>query len=276
MTTRNTAILAAITLLLGVYVIGLDREPNDGSRDFRVVPIAREAADIVGLKIRSAAGEIVLARGELGSWEMTAPVSDRADGQKIDELLGELVSLKKIDSFHEDAPPESVLGFGNGALSIGVTTKGGDTGTLVLGADAALAGDIYARWEDDAPFLCLEDARDLASLPHSSLRDIRLLAIPPDMMRRVKIKDETEAQLLMEQAEPKTPWRILKPFEVLADKEAVDKRLNLLASMGAKEFIDNPNGDVCRGVRVWCDHDLRAPPRPEGGGRSGFGKVRRW
>lgn len=244
MTTRNTAILAAVTLLLGVYVIGFERGATKDLRDFRIVPIGDSASEIVALKIGSASGEIALERDPAGFWKMTAPVADRADGQKIDELLDELVRLKKIETFEEDAPSESETGLGEGAMTVAVTVASGESGTLTLGADSAIEGDIYARWDDGVPFLCWADARDIASLPHASMRDVRLLAIPPDKMRRVKIKDETEASLVIDQREPKSRWKVIKPFEVLADPGAVNKRLTVLSGMGAKDFIDDPNGDV--------------------------------
>jgi hypothetical protein len=284
MTTRYTAILAAVTLVVGVYVVGFDRGPSDPARDLQVVPIAKEASEVVALDIDSASGKISLERHADGYWQMKSPVSDRADGQKIDELLGDLLRLKKLESFEENAPSESTLGLNGNALSIGITTAAGESGTLGLGADAAIEGDIYARWSDDAPFLCWSDARDLASLPFGALRDVRLLAIPPDKMRRVKIKDETEASLVVDQLQPKQPWRVLKPFETMADQASVDKRLTILASMGAKDFIDDPNGEVAAAfakgaitVSIWKHGERGATTElklaASEDGQSGFARV---
>lgn len=244
MTSRNTAIIAAITLLLGIYVIAVERnrDPNSG-RNFSAIPFDKEE-DIQNLEITSASGSIRLERGTT-SWQMLTPVKDRADSGKVDELVKTLIGMKRREELDGDnAPSDAEMGLDANALKITIEGKDGTKGTLHLGSDAGVEGAIYARWEDGAPFACWRDALDLAEASAESLRDIRLLGVPVELMRRVKFKDRADSSLIIDRATKESPWMITKPLKTPANKTAVDQRLALVANMAAQGFIDNPNGDV--------------------------------
>ena len=120
MTSKTTTLLAAVTVLLSIYVLGFDRRNHGGiSRDFSAVPMAK-AEQIGALSISGAGGTIKLERKEEGGWGMTSPVTDRADAKKIDEFVTTLLELKKLETFDEDAPPDASLGLDGDSLQIAI------------------------------------------------------------------------------------------------------------------------------------------------------------
>ena len=126
--------------------------------------------------------------------------------------------MKKLETFDEDAPPDASLGLDGDSLQIAIKSpKGDDLGTLSFGDDAGVEGAIYARWEEDAPFVCWQDARDLAAVPHDALRDPNLLGLGVEQMRRLKIKRDSQTSLVVDQEVPEGPWLINKPLKTPAD-----------------------------------------------------------
>lgn len=248
MTSRTTTTLAIVTTLLALYVFVLDKDgPPPQGRSFRVVQVAA-AADIIELEISgTGAGRIALRRSADGGWMMTAPLADRADAEKVDELVRSLLELKTLEVLEgDDTPADSAMGLAANALTISLRGEGGEAlGTLALGDPSAVEAAIYARWEDSPPILCWKEVRELADVPSNALRDAKLLGIPVESMRRVKVeKDNTMASFVIDRPGENAPWQITKPLKTGADPEAVDERLALIANMAAEGFIDNPNGDV--------------------------------
>jgi len=89
MTTRTTAIFATITVVVAVYMFVIDRKFNDlENRNFSAIPVSN-TEKIGEVKIASASGIIILKRDikDKDHWNMTAPVSDRADAKQVEELL---------------------------------------------------------------------------------------------------------------------------------------------------------------------------------------------
>ncbi|MDE0822105.1 MAG: DUF4340 domain-containing protein, partial [Opitutales bacterium] len=260
MTTRTTAIITAITAVMAFYLFVIDREFSDvENRDFSAIPIAN-TGDIHELKISSASGIITLERDGENSWKMTTPVNDRADAKQIEELLTSLVNLKRQQDIKgENAPSNEAMGLNDAAMKLTFGGIDGEPiGVLKFGNNAGFVDSIYARWEEETPFACWSDARLLAEVAHDALRDIRLLFIPVEKMRRVKIQHGTEESLVIESEPADAPWIITKPLKTGADPEAVSARLSIIANMSASGFIDNPDSKVtaafatdAKTVSVW-------------------------
>ncbi|MCH2060919.1 MAG: DUF4340 domain-containing protein [Verrucomicrobiales bacterium] len=287
MTTRTTAIIAAITVVVAVYMFVIDHNYNDTeSRNFSAIPVSN--TDEIGeLKITSASGTIILERDskDKDNWNMTAPVNDRADAKQIEELLTTLVNLKKQQDIKgENAPSIDTMGLNDPDLEL---TLGGldgkQIGILKFGNDAGFVDSIYARWEEETPFACWSDARLLAEVAHDALRDIRLLAIPVEKMWRVKVQQGTEASLVMEGKPENSPWIITKPLRTGADPDAVSARRALIANLSASGFIDNPDSEVTaafatgsKTVSVWR-RSITGPVRMQlaksPDGKTGYAKV---
>lgn len=133
----------------------IDREPG-AWRDRDLFPQARNAVERLTLRAASAeegeaAEPVVLARREEGGFWIEEPVSDRADPDRVDDLLSELTGLK-VERFVDDPAAEagSEAGTAEGApRALGLEPPravleaeltGGETFRLELGAPAADAG----------------------------------------------------------------------------------------------------------------------------------------
>ncbi len=285
MTTRTTAIITAITAVVAFYLFVIDREFSDvENRDFSAIPIAN-TGDIHELKISSASGIITLKRDGENSWKMTAPVNDRADAKQIEELLTSLVNLKRQQDIKgENAPSNEAMGLNDAAMKLTFGGIDGEPiGVLKFGNNAGFVDSIYARWEEGTPFACWSDARLLAEIAHDALRDIRLLFIPVEKMRRVKIQHGTEESLVIESEPADAPWIITKPLKTGADPEAVSARLSIIANMSAIGFIDNPDSKVtaafatdAKTVSVWrrsITGPIRLQLAKSPDGKTGYAKV---
>ncbi|MFP6873511.1 MAG: DUF4340 domain-containing protein [Verrucomicrobiales bacterium] len=285
MTTRPTAIITAITAIVAFYLFVIDRDfGKQENRDFSAIPISN-TGDIHELEISSASGIITLKRDGKNGWIMTTPVNDRADAKQIEELLTSLVDLKKQQDIKgKTAPSNDAMGLNDSAMKLTFGGVDGEqTGVLKFGNNAGFVDSIYARWEDETPFACWSDARLLAEVAHDTLRDIRLLAIPVEKMRRVKVQHGTEKSLVIESEPADSPWVVTKPLRTGADPEAVSARLALIANMSASGFIDNPDSKVtaafateAKTISVWR-RSITGPVRLQLGkspdGKTGYAKV---
>lgn len=112
----------------------LTREPQEW-RDRKVVPADRE--DISRVTLTSQQGEqtapVVLARGEGDVFRLEAPLEDRADGDRVRKLFGDLANLRAQD-FIDEPEDLAALGLEPPRAVVEAEVSAGDAVRLELGS----------------------------------------------------------------------------------------------------------------------------------------------
>ncbi|MEM7482246.1 MAG: DUF4340 domain-containing protein [Acidobacteriota bacterium] len=119
-----------VLVVEGAIVADITRDPGSW-RDRQLLRLARSDIDRLALR-PSAGGEIVLARHDENSWRLAAPVADRADEDRVDELLADL-TLLSVESFVDDGSRDAAFAAAAGDLEVDAGEDG--MRLLVIGSD---------------------------------------------------------------------------------------------------------------------------------------------
>ena len=180
MPNKSTLYLSLLTILLAAYTIwNYSNKNKTGTiqQNFKAIPV-KEINEIDEIEISSVSGKVSLSRTSEKGWDITHPVTDRADSKKIENILETLTELKKFDTItSKNAPSSSEMGLPESALSVKLLNNKGLIGTIILGNTTGVIDTIYAQWNDrnkeGIPFFCWSDIKEVIDVPYDKIRDKR-------------------------------------------------------------------------------------------------------
>ena len=269
---RTTLLLAGLLILLaGFYyyaeVKGGWPSKKEGAKLFDAAPEAVQGVRITG---RDSVVEAV--RGEDG-WRLTAPVRDRADAGKVDNLLRELLRATVERSYDLPDQDGKEYGLAPPAYTLALTLKEKAEPVLLEIGDRAPSGlSVYARRPGEGKVLVLSSGvRSQAETRPADLRDRTLLAVKGDQVQRITLARGGATATI--ERDGRT-WRLGGAARGRADPNRVESLLRELTGRGIKEFVAETPGDL-RGyglappaVRIALATDEKAPPQTLLVGRS--------
>jgi hypothetical protein len=173
-------------------------------------------------------------------WWITQPLSDRADTERIKDILNELKNLKIAKEDFVSDSKEDIVDYGLDkpvfTISIGTTD---DVQTLHLGH--SLDEKIYAKLDGESSIFFVHDIilRDL-DLELNDLRDKQLLrfdSIGTYGIEKIDLKYPDTA-LVMEKTE-QYDWMIKSPTNILADRDVVREFVEKIKDLQIQQYIDD-------------------------------------
>ncbi|HEV2417620.1 MAG TPA: DUF4340 domain-containing protein [Terriglobia bacterium] len=231
---KSTLIVVAVAIALGAFVYFYDSKhsiaPPPEEASWKPA-FALNADQITGLTLASGNGKTVFAK-QGNSWQITQPVTTRADQTSISGIVNDLSSAKIRRSF---APTDSLSKYGlaQPAVTIDFQQKGGVEHTIQLGDKDFSGNVVYALIDasknvDLLPVSLLEET----DKPVSQLRDRSLLELNDAEITGITLDDPSGTIALTKKS---LAWEIAKPREVLADSSAVD---SLASALSTDKFTD--------------------------------------
>ncbi len=192
------------------------------------------------VKLESEAnGPVVCSKAEQ-LWWITQPLSDRADTERIKDILDELKNLKIAKEDFVSDREEDIINYGLDkpvfSISIGTTS---DVQTLHLGH--SLDEKIYAKLDGESSIFFVHDIilRDL-DLELNDMRDKQLLrfdAIGTYGIEKIDLKSSGTA-LIMEKT-VQYDWMIKSPKEILADRDTVREFVEKIKDLQIQQYVDD-------------------------------------
>ncbi|GAX60804.1 hypothetical protein SCALIN_C14_0070 [Candidatus Scalindua japonica] len=173
-------------------------------------------------------------------WWITQPLSDRADSERIKDILNELKNLKINKADFVSDSEEDIINYGLDkpvfTISIGTTE---DVQTLHLGH--SLDAKIYAKLDGESSIFFVHDVilRDL-DLELNDLRDKQLLrfdSIGTYGIEKVDIK-APDKELVMEKT-VQYDWMIKSPKLILADRDTVREFVEKIKDLQIQQYVDD-------------------------------------
>src|SRR5262245_18590691 len=208
-----------------------DREKAE-TRKGRV--LSGELADVTQLTLKRPSDSVALKR-EGDAWQMTAPLSARADRGPVEEVITNALTAKMDREIA--AAPTSLTDFGldKPAAELTMTLKDGKQLALILGAKSPTGVWVYAKERDKPNVFVIGDSvlRD-ATRPVADFRDKTILSFDRQQVTGLEIVTRDDTLSL----EPATKgWRLTRPVEAGADPDAVSGFLDKLGAAKVKEFV---------------------------------------
>ena len=198
MPNKSTLYLILLTGLLAIYTVFDYSQKNKLGTinpNFKAIPI-KTIDEIDEIEISSASGKVSISRSASIGWNITHPVKDRAESEKIDNILESLTELKKFDSItSRDAPSRSEMGLTDSALSVKLLNKKELIGQIIFGNTTGVVDTIYAQWNEKNstgdPFFCWADIKEVIDVPFDKVREKKLVTIPIKNIGKIEIKDQS-------------------------------------------------------------------------------------
>ena len=184
-------------------------------------------------------GPVVCSKAEQ-LWWITQPLSDRADTERIKDILDELKNLKIAKEDFVSDSKEDIVNYGLDkpvfTISIGTTE---DVQTLRLGH--SLDEKVYAKLDGESSIFLVHDVilRDL-DLELNDLRDKQLLrfdAIGTYGIEKIDIKS-ADKSLVMEKT-VQYDWMIKSPKLILADRDTVREFVEKIKDLQIQQYVDD-------------------------------------
>ncbi len=175
---RNTLILVAIAILLGGYVLFVERKTAPQDEQDATIPTPLAAALTFS---SSDARSVVIARasqgqrteltyGDDGLWRLIAPVQDEADQEQVIRFVESLSQLRPSRALTETTGQPADYDLDPPDIQVDVTMQDGAVHTLRLGAMNPSQSGYYGQVASDAtiylmPFSVGADAERMLNTP---------------------------------------------------------------------------------------------------------------
>ena len=237
MSWRNTLILLAAAVVLGVYVFVLDprlaeRRSESQSDAGRVFP-GIHAEQIEAIDISTEGGGTARLERREGRWQLVAPVAFPADAAVADALASALADLPREAVFEEPEPLKEYGLDGEPAVRFHVGEK---EYALRIGDKTPVGGNTYVTDAQGSRVYAVKTWR--LNPMHKSLkqlRDARVLVFDRAGVDAIQVSWPGGKVSLQKKD---GVWRLVKPLQELADADAVEGLLSDLSFLRAEEFVD--------------------------------------
>ncbi len=178
-------------------------------------------------------GETITLERDHGEWHLTKPVVDRASPEAVERLLLAMRFLEVRDRIAgEDAAALTESGLSPPRVHIDL--HNGQTLRIDLGANTALAGEIFARVSGKKSILRITDSILAPALaPASSFRDPRLTNLLPEDIEKFTVR-RADGEMTVRRERGR--WMIDKPVRAAADPRAVREFLDPLLGLRIMAF----------------------------------------
>jgi hypothetical protein len=178
--------------------------------------------DISKIAIKKKGGEeLVLAKGNGGKWQISAPKSFGADQEAVSTLLSSVSSLSSDRLVEEKAADIAQYGLAQPLLQLDITTKNSKEQKLLLGDDTPAGSAVFAKLEGDPRVFTIANYNKTSiDKTANDLRDKRLLTLDFDKLSQVELVTKKQD---IEFGRNKQEWQIVKPKPSRADNFQVEE-----------------------------------------------------
>lgn len=145
---RNTLLLTAVFIGLGVYVYFFELRKGGEEKGARLLSFKEEEVESIILSYPQQ--EIRLKKESSGKWKMTQPLQVAADESTVRSLLSSLNSTEVIRTVEQKPSPEDLRAFGleQPVVQLSITLKNGITlPSILVGSKTPFGNSVYVKRE---------------------------------------------------------------------------------------------------------------------------------
>jgi hypothetical protein len=242
MSWRKTVVYLIILCALGSWLYFYEikhkgQKKADEEKASRLICIDNDSVDDVTIKKDD--GTVIQLKKIEGKWMLMAPVKTAADQSAVQGVVATITSLKPERVLKEKEVNWEEYGLQKPSFEATVGAK--DVRNHIFFGDQNPSKSSYYMKKDDDPrlFLVADTVKNALNKSVFDLRDKEVLAIAPADVDRVAIRnDDKEIEIKREAPEK---WVLTKPESMKLKANLMNRDLNTLANLKAKDIIDNAN-----------------------------------
>ena len=240
MKSKATLVLLVVFIALLAVVLFLKPKVKEG---VEVKLLDLKADDIQKIGLKKGPDEFVFQRNDKGEWDITSPLSTRADTYEVNRLAEDLASLKIEKVVEPQAKEKDRAGYGIPQTVVSLWLKDKPQPTVLdVGAENPLDNTLYAQLQGDPRIVLLPSL--LKADFDKKLFDFRrkdVFAFESSQVATVGFRSKDAA---WEAAARGGEWYLEKPVASLAQKSKVDALLTSLSGLRAKDFAVEQRSDA--------------------------------
>lgn len=211
-------------------------------RDRRLLPGRPD--EVARLELRSRAGFVQAVRSAAGSWQVTKPVTARADAAAIQMLLERLFTANIADFEASSKVGASLYGLDEPVAQCAILLREGAVGQAVMLGKTVEGRTnlVYATKQgDDEIYTVDADLLAALTIAPDDLRDRRLFPYPPQLVAALRIEDAGQAVTL---ERTNGAWFVTSPRLVPADPQKMQLALAEWSGARVRIFNDQPGTNL--------------------------------
>ena len=244
---KTTLIIIILLIAIGGAYYLFFQEPSDKTTPnekppiHQVYDVPRDKVEQVEISFVDAAyQDLKLVKDMTGNWRLTAPFQADADGEKIDQMLDDMLNKRVKQTLEVTGLTQYGLDTPSITLSLWTADGTSPTATFLIGKKA-INFSVYVKEKSEKHIFLIESSAldDLTKSP-TDLRDRSVLKFNPETVSSLQFTHRNAGST----ARPSTinceerdgTWHVIHPLEVKADTEEIEILLSELRSLKVSSF----------------------------------------
>lgn len=203
----------------------------------RLVCMDNDSVD--AMHIKKDDGTLIQLKKIDGKWMLLVPVNTAADQSAVQGLVTTVTTLKPERILQEKDVNWADYGLQKPHFEVTISAK--DVRNHIFVGDLNPAKSSYYMKKDDDPrlFLVADTVKNALNKSVFDLRDKNVLAIAAADVHRIVIRNNDKETEIRKEAPEK--WILTNPESMKIKASLMNRDVNSLANLRAKDIIDNPN-----------------------------------
>jgi hypothetical protein len=238
---RSTIALIVVLAGLGGYIYFVTWKLPEGGADANAKKLDKvftgyEADKLEEIKVTSAAGDATTLRKEGGAWQVTQPMTAKADESEVSGITSALGQMEVVRVIDENPATLNDYGLSNPRIQIDFKGAGDkDYRKLLVGDKTPTGSDLFAKRNDETKVFLISASQE-TSLNRTTF-DLREKAILKFDREKVDGIDVTAGGKTMAVAKDGADWKITRPVQTRADFGSVEGLVGRLGSVQMKSIV---------------------------------------
>ena len=243
---RTTLII--IILLIGIggtYYLFFQELPdkiteNEKPPIHQVYGVARDTVQRMEISFADTAYQnLKLEKGETGNWQLTAPFQADADGEKVNQMLDDILNKRVKQTL--EVTELTQYGLNTPIITLSLWTgEDPPTATFLIGKKA-INFSVYVKEKSEAYIFLIESsALDDLTKSATDLRDRSVIKFKPETVSGIQFQhtdaDAASRSSAINCEKRDSTWHIVHPLEAKADAEEIEDMLSELRSLKVSTF----------------------------------------
>jgi hypothetical protein len=238
---RSTIALIVVLAGLGGYIYFVTWKLPEGGADPNAKKLDKvftgyEADKLEEIKVTSAAGDATTLRKEGGAWQLTQPLTAKADESEVSGITSALGQMEVVRVIDENPATLNDYGLSNPRIQIDFKGAGDkDYRKLLVGDKTPTGSDLFAKRNDETKVFLISASQE-TSLNRTTF-DLREKAILKFDREKLDGIDVTAGGKTMAVAKDGADWKITRPVQTRADFGSVEGLVGRLGSVQMKSIV---------------------------------------
>jgi hypothetical protein len=236
---RSTIALFVVLIGLAAYIYFVTSKAPDSTTvaaKERVYP-KLDAGGIVEIVVKADGGDTTTLKKDNGVWQLTAPISSKAEEMEVSQLTSNLSTLE-IGRVVDEKPADlNQYGLQTPRIEIDFKSNGDkDYHRLYLGEKSPTGGDLFAKRDTDARVILVAGYTEMIfNRTTFDLRDKILVRFERDKVDRIEMSSGGKTLEFAKSAD--NTWNLTKPVMLPGDFGSIDGLLGRIQTAAVKSVV---------------------------------------